>query len=114
MRIKNWTTWIVAMILVLIVMANMARPSAWAASDAAPVGQTVPTRTPTPGPEPPPATEPTTPIPTLTLTPTATNVPALLPAAGGDREGDLALMGVAGLGLLALAWTMRRRAGRLS
>ncbi len=114
MRFKNWMTWIVPISLVLIFMANMTEPAAWAARDPAPLGQTVPTRTPTPGAEPPSATQPATPIPTVALTPTSIGAPALLPVAGGDWEEGLALVGVAGLGLLALAWTARRRTRRLS
>jgi len=110
MRIKNWIAWIIAVSLVLVIMANLAGPVAWAASAAAPVGQTVPTKTPTPGPQPPSATEQAMPV--STVAPTPTGPPALLPQAGAGPDGRWALVGVAGLGFLALAWTIRRRAIR--
>jgi len=116
MRDKSWVTWLFTIGLALVIMANMAGPAAWAASDAMAVGQTVPTRTSTPGPEPPPATEPPTPAtepaaptPTVALTPTSASAPVLLPVAGSDGEGGLALVGVVGLSLLALTLIIRRR-----
>jgi len=108
MRIKNWIASIVAIGLTLVIMANLAGPTAWAASAVAPVGQTVPTKTPTAAS---PTQTPATPVPTAASTPA--NPPALLPQAGGGPDAGLVIVGIAGLGLLALAWTVRRRAKSL-
>jgi len=112
MRIKNWITSIVAIGLTLVIVANLARPTAWAASAVAPVGQTVPTKTPTKTPTAVSQTqEPATPVRTAASTPASP--PALLPQAGGGPDAGLVIVGIAGPGLLALAWTVRRRAKSL-
>jgi hypothetical protein len=121
MRIKNWIALMSAVCLALIVLANTSGPAAWASQGNAPLGQgTVPTRTSTPSPAPPTvAPEPqATPVPaiapTIAPTPAANSTPALLPVAGGDSTGGPVLAGLAGLGVLALAWSIRRyRAGSI-
>jgi len=120
MRIKNWIASIVAIGLTLVIVANLAGPTAWAASAVAPLGQTVPTRTPTaapvtptPTPEPLPPTEPATPAPSSVVsTPSPAGAPVLLPVAGSDSNGGLALVGAAGVCLLMLTWAARRRMAR--
>ena len=116
MRIKNWITSIIAIGLTLVIVANLAGPTAWAASAIAPVGQTVPTRTPTPEPatatmtptEPPATEQP------VATTPAPAQSPTLLPEAGSGPDGGLVLFCAVGLALIALSIATRQRTRRRS
>jgi hypothetical protein len=129
---KRGNLWIIAGSMVLLVVANLVGPAAWAApvngsmAQSTPCG-TVPCRTPTPAPtrvplE--PTAVPATPAPTSSsgggtgtvtpsgqpsLAPGSAGGRVLLPAGGDGPDNELSLAAVFGLGLLMAAWAIRQR-----